>query len=292
MPTPTAVDVIAASIQDIANALEAPKPNLSLNPLTAQQSQALQDLVTVFTGTVSTDDSVETPSSLRRRVETPRDEGPVLVQPLNTQPAVPSLHCQPAPLAPTTYADAICRKPRSKGAVSDSTTSITTTTTLHHLAPAAASLSPSSKLVQPCCSTRCQKPKVLNSLQAERSSNLSKAASDTVPAAQPSSNNISNDSMFWALNSTAINPNTQLVAKYDKLSKSSDGKLSSRRWWIQANTEEFGRLAQGLGKDSSMPTGTDTIFFIHPSQMPNGCKATYLQIVCAYRPEKPQPRQV
>ena len=41
-----------------------------------------------------------------------------------------------------------------------------------------------------------------------------------------------------------------------------------------------------------MPTGTDTIFFIHPNQMPNGCKATYLQIVCADRPEKTQPRRV
>ena len=93
--------------------------------------------------------------------------------------------------------------------------------------------------------------------------------------------------MFWALHSTAINPDTQSVAEYDELSKCSDGDL-----WIQANTEEFGRLAQGLGKDSDMPTGTDTIFFIHPSQMPNGRKATYLRIVCADRPEKPQPRRV
>jgi hypothetical protein len=41
-----------------------------------------------------------------------------------------------------------------------------------------------------------------------------------------------------------------------------------------------------------MPTGTDTIFFIHPNQMPNGCKATYLPMVCADHPEKTQPRWV
>jgi hypothetical protein len=77
--------------------------------------------------------------------------------------------------------------------------------------------------------------------------------------------------MFWALHNTAINPDTQSVAEYDERCKCSDGAL-----WIQANTEEFGQLAQGLSNDSNMPTGNDTIFFIHPSQMPNGCKATYL----------------
>jgi hypothetical protein len=44
----------------------------------------------------------------------------------------------------------------------------------------------------------------------------------------------SSDNMFWALHSTAINPNTQVVAKYDELNKCSDSNL-----WIQANTEEF-----------------------------------------------------
>ena len=44
-----------------------------------------------------------------------------------------------------------------------------------------------------------------------------------------------NDNMFWALHSTAINPDTHAVAEYDELSKCSDGAL-----WVQANTEEFG----------------------------------------------------
>jgi hypothetical protein len=93
--------------------------------------------------------------------------------------------------------------------------------------------------------------------------------------------------VFWILHSTAINPDTEAVAEYDELSKCSNGTL-----WIQSNTEEFGRLAQGLGPDSEMPEGTDTLFFIHPNQMPNGRKATYLRIVCANRPEKLQPRRV
>jgi hypothetical protein len=88
---------------------------------------------------------------------------------------------------------------------------------------------------------------------------------------------LSDQNVFWILHSTAINPDTEAVAEYDELSKS--------------NTEEFGRLAQGLGPDSEMPEGTDTLFFIHPNQMPNGRKATYLRIACADRPEKLQPRR-
>jgi hypothetical protein len=91
----------------------------------------------------------------------------------------------------------------------------------------------------------------------------------------------------WALHGTAMNPDTGQIAEYDELSKCSDGAQ-----WIQSNTEEFGRLAQGLGPDSSMPTGTDTIFFIHPRQIPNGRTTTYIRIVCADRPEKPNPKRV
>jgi hypothetical protein len=98
---------------------------------------------------------------------------------------------------------------------------------------------------------------------------------------------LSDQNVSWILHSTAINPDTEAVAEYDELSKCNDGTL-----WIQSNTKEFGRLAQGLGPDSELPKGTDTLFFIHLNQMPNGCKATYLRIVCADRPEKLQPRRV
>jgi hypothetical protein len=97
---------------------------------------------------------------------------------------------------------------------------------------------------------------------------------------------LSDQNVFWILHSTAINPDTEAITKYSKLSKCSDGTL-----WVQSNTKEFGRLTQGLGPDSEMPEGTDTLFFIHPNQMPNGCKATYLRIVCAYHPEKLQPHR-
>jgi hypothetical protein len=97
---------------------------------------------------------------------------------------------------------------------------------------------------------------------------MSAGVPDTTTSSQPTDSvppaNIVGDSMLCALHSKAINPDTQFITEYYEFSKCSDGKL-----WIQANTEEFGWLVQGLGKDSGMPTRTKTIFFIHPSQMSN-----------------------
>lgn len=87
-----------------------------------------------------------------------------------------------------------------------------------------------------------------------------------------------------ALHGTAINPDTGLVAEYEELSRCSEGVQ-----WIQSNTEEWGRLTQGLGADSEMPTGANTIYFIHPNDMPKGRTATYVRAVCTDRPEKTNP---
>ena len=83
----------------------------------------------------------------------------------------------------------------------------------------------------------------------------------------------------------AINPDTQLPADYKELLASSDG-----HHWENSCSNEFGRLAQG--RHPTMPTGTDTIFFIHPSRIPPGRRATYLRIVCDDRPQKTETRRV
>ena len=91
------------------------------------------------------------------------------------------------------------------------------------------------------------------------------------------------------MHGTVMNPDTGQVAEYDELSRSSDGPHK----WIQSNTEEFGRLAEGLRPDSSMPTGANAINFIHPrDMMPTDRIATYLRIVCAGRPENTNPKRV
>jgi hypothetical protein len=75
---------------------------------------------------------------------------------------------------------------------------------------------------------------------------------------------------YCALHGTAMYPDTGMIAGYKALSKSSDGHL-----WKASNTEEIGRMCQGLGPNSSMPTGTNTLFFIDRHQIPKNKKPTY-----------------
>ena len=89
----------------------------------------------------------------------------------------------------------------------------------------------------------------------------------------------------YALHGNAFNPDTGQLAEYAELSRSSDGPQ-----WIESMTDEFGRLCQGHGP--SMPTGTDTMFFIHKSKVPRHKKPTYIRVVTAYRPEKAKPKRV
>jgi hypothetical protein len=91
----------------------------------------------------------------------------------------------------------------------------------------------------------------------------------------------------WAMHGTAINPDTEAIAGYNELSRCSDGAL-----WHESNTEEIGRMFQGLGPTSNMPTGTNTLYFISPTELPKDSKPTYIRVVCADRPEKPQTRRV
>jgi hypothetical protein len=76
-----------------------------------------------------------------------------------------------------------------------------------------------------------------------------------------------------------MNPDTGTVPEYHELIKYSDGD----------NTEEIGRMFQGLGPNSSMPHGTDMLFCIHRAQMPNHKRATSIGVLRADQPEKSNP---
>jgi hypothetical protein len=120
MPTPSALDIIAASIQDIAATLNHPGPNSPLNPLTTQQATALRDIVTIFNGVLPVDDNEDTPSRLRVETEKERELQPASTPTLPT-PTLPTSDptppnppptttIPPPPTPPITYADAIRRK--------------------------------------------------------------------------------------------------------------------------------------------------------------------------------------
>jgi hypothetical protein len=54
--------------------------------------------------------------------------------------------------------------------------------------------------------------------------------------------------------------------------------------WTQSFANTLGRLANGVG--TSVPEGTNTIFFINRNQVPTDRKVTYGRIFCTIRPQK------
>ena len=67
-------------------------------------------------------------------------------------------------------------------------------------------------------------------------------------------------------------------------------KGPDQQLWKTAFANDLGRLAQGIG--TRMPTGNDTITFIHPSEIPLHKKVTYGCLVVDIRPLKDEKYRV
>ena len=61
-------------------------------------------------------------------------------------------------------------------------------------------------------------------------------------------------------------------------------KGQTKAIWGNSFSNEVGRLAQGVG--TSMPSGTNTIFFVPKDKVPAGITVTYGRIVAKIRPIK------
>ena len=59
--------------------------------------------------------------------------------------------------------------------------------------------------------------------------------------------------------------------------------------WTTAFSNEIGRLSQGVGNRIK---DTNTIFFIHHSEVPEGKRVTYGRIVVSIRPNKAETHRV
>jgi hypothetical protein len=95
---------------------------------------------------------------------------------------------------------------------------------------------------------------------------------------------LANDPFYHQANAV-VDPNTGASLEYRHLKAGPDSVK-----WLQAATNEIGRLTQGTGPD--MPTGTDTMFFIKHTDKPSNKKATYLRIVAAHKPHKAEPCRI
>jgi hypothetical protein len=82
---------------------------------------------------------------------------------------------------------------------------------------------------------------------------------------------------LWA--NAVLHPITGKSMEYRKLITD---PITKKDWLLSA-ANEFGRLMQGVG---GRVQGTNTMFFINRSDIPEGRKATYPRFVCEERPQK------
>ena len=67
-------------------------------------------------------------------------------------------------------------------------------------------------------------------------------------------------------------------------------RVPDKAVWIKSLANDLGRLARGVG--SCMPTGTNTLYFFHLSQIPPDCKVTYAKLVATLQPQKEEEHRV
>jgi len=90
---------------------------------------------------------------------------------------------------------------------------------------------------------------------------------------------------FWHSANAVIDPITGASFEYPQLMLGPDGEA-----WIQGAANEIGRLCSGVLPD--MPSGTETMHFIHHTELPPDKTATYLRIVVAEKPHKTETKRV
>jgi hypothetical protein len=111
----------------------------------------------------------------------------------------------------------------------------------------------------PPASSRSQRPRRHNRKPARRSRHIQRSSHEFSTGPATATSKLCTDSFasHYALHGTAVNPDTGGIAEYKELSTCSEGTL-----WQASNADEIGRMFQGLGPGSQMPTGTNTLFFI------------------------------
>jgi Reverse transcriptase (RNA-dependent DNA polymerase) len=272
MPTPSSHTVISEHLREIIRLLKQPASHLNLHPLPESHLHAIETLASIFpakpTEPVYTPEKDDT-STMPPSAPTPAPIPPAIEPPM-PRDLEPPIVAAPAPRVPLMAAPA----PRVP-VLATPTPPLAPTLAPKLPTPPAPGPVPPPRVVAAPTRTAQLPPATYESAMARRSRRERRQPAkllDSIPT-------------HAALLGSAVNPDTGVIAEYAELAASSQGAA-----WQQANADEIGRLCTGHGPD--MPTGTDTMRFIHKSDIPNGKKPTYLRIVCAYRPEKTNPHRV
>lgn len=268
IPSSSTNDIILAALQDIATALRKPTPASPLAPRTDSQVQALLDLISLLTNVYTPPDSdvqptPSTPPVLRTlpRVDN-RKQSPRVATVPNPRHIHfdPDVHDQPST---RTYPNSKTRR------IVSHFIPVTPDTTLAPEEPVliAPPLPTTYQELTGPRGTRNRRTHRRNLQNNKPTAGVPRRSGRTpkpkLPFVAPTVSSSTTtmeptlDIPLVAFHGTALNPDTGLVTEYREVSECSTGEK-----WQNASCDEIGRLFQGLGPDSHMPTGTDTCHFI------------------------------
>jgi hypothetical protein len=288
IPPSSSTDIIMNSLHDIVQALKNPAPASPIAPRTDTQTKALLDLTELLT-------SICQPAPLQPTEKPLLPPIPLATTPVPSQrvrfspetlPEAPTLvppddNAIPATVPPTEESPPPQRvpipcAPDTEHLIPSTKPSKTPPSTYAHLTGPTGRRNRKHHRRRATHST----PKRRSPRTPARRRSTRQSAKDAIAAHAEAA-------MHCAMHGTAMNPDTGRTAEYKELSRCSDGEH-----WKTSNAEEIGRMFQGLGPDSDMPTGTGTLSFINKSQIPKTKKSTYVRVVCADRPEKANTKRV
>jgi hypothetical protein len=296
MPLASSTDLILAGIQDIVRALHNPTQGSPIAPLTDSHVQALQQLTTLLTGIVSPSATNKPQSNIPARAASP-SVAPLRVltslSPNSPASPAPPLRVEPTLIPPTEDDLPNTQVPHHTVRFTPNTIYNEHNTPIVRKRNISANVDSFPKTTYdnstgPKSRRRHTQPRShhhRHNTRASKARTRANKAQAAMAAIQLQPTNPDCDFMHYALHGNAFNPDTGKIAEYKELKDCSEGSQ-----WRASCADEFGRLCQGHGKD--MPTGTETMFFIHPRNIPKAKKPTYMRIVAAYRPEKKNPHRV
>jgi hypothetical protein len=299
IPASSSTDIIMSSLHDIVYALKHPAPASALAPTTNTQVRALVTLTELLTSICQPSTKPTPAPTLRVAAPEPMPQSTNVPTPglaLDVAPA-PELMPLPVPPTPSLRVPKVTFSPKATSLEPPDPSNVvaplptyaqiaTPPTPLEHTPPAPPEptydhIDWPHRKTPPCQKSICRPPKPTQA----------PTTSQPCPQAPIQSNTpvftTADYDMHFAAHSTALNPDTGCIAEYRALSKCSDGNL-----WAQSDVKEISSMFQGLGPESNMSTGTSTLSFIYKAQVPRHKKTTYILVVCADRPEKPNPRRV
>ena len=286
MPTASSRDTATAAALDLIKALQNPSPASALSPLSDSHHHNLTQLAEIFSAATSAPATFDAPTTVppgfspivqqvaeQPRVVTPPNAVTIQQQNRNVQfaegtiihhavkPRVEELQDSPHPTSPppepwtlVTYAD----KTRN---------------------PAQRRRQENKNKKQPAPPPIAEQPIAPVTTAPHEHGTRFQARKTPHPSNKANSGLLQHD--FFEQANTVTDPITGDSFEYTQLIKGPNKKV-----WFNAAANEFGRLANGLGPNSSMPTGTNTIRFIKHDDLPAGRKATYSRFVAAEKQNK------